>query len=86
MSCKLQVYISSNGVYADITSLNWAQPVDSFELTYDFIHKYCWKFDLFLKYVTALLLFFKGNLLALVRKLCYQSDVELPDLNVPYIS
>ena len=30
----------------------------TFELNYDFMHMYYWKFDLFLKYITPLLLFF----------------------------
>ena len=59
LSCKLQVYMSSNGVYTDITRHNWAQAGESFELNYDY-----WKFDLFLKYVTPLL-FLKGIFLDL---------------------
>ena len=45
--------MSSNGVYTDITHPhNWAQAVESFELNYDFMHMYYWKFDLFLEYIT----------------------------------
>ena len=64
LSCKLQVYMSSNGVYTDITRHNWALAGESFELNYDFMHMYYWKFGLFLKYVTPLL-FFKGIFLDL---------------------
>ena len=39
--------MSSNGIYTDITPDNWAQAVESFELNYDFMHMYYWKFDLF---------------------------------------
>ena len=56
--------MSSNGVYTDITRHNWAQAGESFELNYDYMHMYYWKFDLFLKYVTPLL-FFKGIFLDL---------------------
>ena len=68
--------MSSNGVYTDITRHNWAQAGESFELNYDYMHMYYWKFDLFLKYVTPLL-FFKGIFLDLGWKRCYESAVEL---------
>ena len=58
MLCKLQVYVSINGAYTDITPHNWAQAVESFELNYDFMHMYYWKFDLFFKYVIPLVPFF----------------------------
>ena len=47
ISCKLKVYMFSNGVYTDVTTDNWARAVESFELNYDFLHMYYWKFDLF---------------------------------------
>ena len=46
-SCKSQVYLLSNGVYTDITPHSCAQAVESFELNYDFMHMYYWKFPLF---------------------------------------
>ena len=42
-----QACMSSNGVYIDITAHDWAQAVESFELDYDFMHIYYWKFDHF---------------------------------------
>ena len=33
----------------DTTFDNWAQAVESFELNYDTMHMYSWKFDLFFK-------------------------------------
>ena len=41
--CRVMVYM----VYGDTTSHNWAQAVGSFELNYDFMHMYYWKFNLF---------------------------------------
>ena len=38
--------MSSNVVYTDITPHNWTQAVESFELNYDFMHIYYWKFNL----------------------------------------
>ena len=42
----IQVYMSSNVAYTDITPHNWTQAVESFELNYDFMHMYYWKFNL----------------------------------------
>ena len=36
--------MSSNGVYTDITTYNWAEEVESFESNYDFMHIYYWQF------------------------------------------
>ena len=38
ISCRLQVYVSSNGIYSDIKPHNWAQAVESLDLNYDFMH------------------------------------------------
>ena len=40
-------------MYTDITPHNWAQAVESFELNYDCMHMYYWKFHLFVKYVNT---------------------------------
>ena len=40
-------------MYTDIAPHNWAQAVESFELNYDFMHMYYWKFHLFVKYVNT---------------------------------
>ena len=47
ISRKLQGYMSSNGVYTDVTPHYWTQAVESFGLKYDFMHMHCWKFNLF---------------------------------------
>ena len=39
-------------MYYYYTPHNWAQAVQSFELNYDFMHMYYWKFDLFFEYIT----------------------------------
>ena len=40
--------MSNNGAYTDITLHNHAHAVEIFELSYDFMHMYYRKFDLFL--------------------------------------
>ena len=48
ISCKLQVYMSRNGVYTDITPHNWAPAVESFELNYVFMYMHYWELTSFL--------------------------------------
>ena len=58
----------------------------TFELNYDFMHMYYWKFDLFFKYVTPLLLFFSRHFFRFRLKTLLSIRCRIYSLDVSYIS